>query len=322
MVCVLESLGFALSVLQLGACDYATRLNTRGSMVVFGGRVARCPVLLELLPFLSRVNNLRHPFPSHFFPGREGFLQSSGKFAECTRGGFDLPIGGIVSDQVSEPLSGNLVFRHQSAGFLLGGGPAYGLSLRAGTWLFAGIPRLRPLRGQPPFGEFLPAVAVPLGLWQNRFTVPIRLGGCYFPEFGLLFLPYVFEINALVSSELGVDCSPFLVYGLELVVFELYPFTINLPGIEVEMYVGVLRVAMDRTECNRLWECLLEEPVRQVPDLFIASWDIKRQNYAVVSPPSLPSLIVFQRAEIVLDVQYFFLERELVPAVPSNTPGL
>jgi hypothetical protein len=43
-----------LSVLQLGACDYATRLNTRGSMVVYAGRVARCSVLLELLPFLSR----------------------------------------------------------------------------------------------------------------------------------------------------------------------------------------------------------------------------------------------------------------------------
>src|SRR5262249_3147298 len=74
----------------------------------------------------------------------------------------------------------------------------------------------------------------PFGLWRDLLALSVCFRSCYFPEFGLLLLPYVVEIDALVSSELGVDCSPFLVYGLELIVFELYPLTINLAGIEVK----------------------------------------------------------------------------------------
>src|SRR5262249_55409597 len=120
--------------------------------------------------------------------------------------------------------------------------------------------------------------------------------------------------------ELSVDCSPFLVYRFELVVLELYALTIDLPRIDVKMDVRVLRVAMDCTKCNRLWESLLEEPIRQIPDLFIAGRNIKGQYYSVVSPPSLPPFVVFKRAEIVLDVLYLFLERELVPIPYSSEP--
>src|SRR5262249_2232941 len=156
-------------------------------------------------------------------------------------------------------------------------------------------------------------IVVSFWFWRDWLALPVRLGSRYLPQPGLLFLPYVVKIDALVTGELGVDCSPFLVYGFELVVFELYPFTIDLPGIEVKMDVRVLRVAMDCTECNRLWESLLKEPIRQIPDLFIAGRNIKGQYYAVVSPPSLPSFVVFKRAEIVLDVLYLFLECELFP---------
>ena len=44
------------------------------------------------------------------------------------------------------------------------------------------------------------------------------------------------------------------------------------------------------------------------PDLLVRSRDIKLEYYPVVSPATFPSLIVFKRREVILDVLYLLFE--------------
>jgi hypothetical protein len=112
--------------------------------------------------------------------------------------------------------------------------------------------------------------------------------------FGLLFLPQVFDVGAFVAGKICVDPGPFLVDGFELVVLELYSPAIGLTGIQIQMYVRMVGIRVDRAERNRLRKRLFKELIRQISDLSIGGWDIKRENYSVMGSSSFPSFVVFQ----------------------------
>ena len=93
---------------------------------------------------------------------------------------------------------------------------------------------------------------------------------------GFVFFPQELDINTLIPSEGGIYFGPLLIDGLELVVLELYTPAIKLARIEVKMDVRMVGIAMDSAEPYRFRKRLPKKVVRQIPDLFVRSGNIKR----------------------------------------------
>lgn len=94
---------------------------------------------------------------------------------------------------------------------------------------------------------------------QIRFALPIRFGSGDFPLLGFFLLAQMLNVNASLAGELRVNLRPLLIYRAVLLPAERDLLAVNLAGVQEEMDMRVLRVAVNCSERNRLrlWERLL-----------------------------------------------------------------
>jgi len=99
-----ESISFALRVFQFSAGEDSTRLKPACYTTISHRQFAGRAVLLKLLPLLRCIDDLRWRFSTHFLPHPKRLIQSRDELMSDPGSHYDLSVGSITTNQVSELL--------------------------------------------------------------------------------------------------------------------------------------------------------------------------------------------------------------------------
>jgi hypothetical protein len=114
-------------------------------------------------------------------------------------------------------------------------------------------------------------------------------------------------VNAPVAGKLRIDLGPFLVDRPEILTLQVDSFAIYLAGVDVNVNVRVIGIAMDSGERHGFREGLAEEIIGQFPNLIVRRRNVERQNHAVMGTSAPGFFELFVRAKIASSVLDLFL---------------